>query len=134
MSYARFSIKNVHNFHIKSCHVFTCRYSEAIGLLRNLLSRSLCPGRRGYWTTRLSIDLEHVGCKEESLEVAESALNDSRICNGDRIALQRRVIRLAKPPRRWKKPSFANSLSRSCKEVVELQKSFDSGKIQKVFK
>ena len=97
------------------------RYSEAIGLLKDLLSRSHCPGRRGYWATRLSIDLDHIGCKEESLEVAESSLNDPRICNGDRIALQRRVIRLAKPPRRWKKPTFAN-LSRSCKEVVDLPK------------
>ncbi|KAH7422361.1 hypothetical protein KP509_12G005200 [Ceratopteris richardii] len=94
------------------------RYAEAVELLRDLLGQCCCPGRRGYWTTRLSIDLEHLGLKDESLEVAESGLNDSRIRHGDRVALQRRVLRLGKPPRRWKKPSFAKTLSKTCKEVI----------------
>ena len=102
MSYARFSIKNVHNFHIKSCHVFTCRYSEAIGLLRNLLSRSLCPGRRGYWTTRLSIDLENLDHLEERLEVAEADVNDPKRCNDDHVALEIHVLSLPRLAQRWK--------------------------------
>eukprot|EP00250_Pteridium_aquilinum_P006904 c16733_g1_i1 orf=226-3453(-) len=94
------------------------RYAEAIKLLKQLLNQSCCPGRRGYWTVRLSMDLEHLGYKEESLEVAEAGLNDCRIRHGDRVALQRRVLRLGKPPRRWKKPSFAKALAQSCKEVT----------------
>ena len=102
MIYARFSIKNVHNFHIKSCHVLTCRYSEAIGLLRNLLRRSLCPGRRGYWTTRLSIDLENLGHIEERLEVAEADVNDPTICHDNHEALQKHVLSLPRLAQRWK--------------------------------
>ncbi|KAI5068304.1 hypothetical protein GOP47_0016649 [Adiantum capillus-veneris] len=94
------------------------RYAEAVCHLEQLLNQPCCPGRRGYWTVRLSMDLEHLGYKEESLQVAEDGLNDSRIRHGGRIALQRRVVRLGKPPRRWKKPSFARALSQSCKEVI----------------
>ncbi|MCO5576160.1 hypothetical protein L7F22_029968 [Adiantum nelumboides] len=93
------------------------RYGEAVCHLKQLLNQPCCPGRRGYWTVRLSMDLEHLGYKEESLQVAEAGLNDSRIRHGDRVALQRRVVRLAKPPRRWKKPTFAKALSQSFKEV-----------------
>lgn len=93
------------------------RYREAAVLLKKLLRQNCCPGRRGYWTVRLSMDLEHLGHKEESLEVAEAALNDPTIRHGDRVALQRRVLRLGKPPRRWKKPPYAAALMRSCKEV-----------------
>lgn len=94
------------------------RYTEAVELLKQLLGQSHCPGKRGYWTVRLSMDLEHLGHKEESLEAAEAGLYDPRIRNGDRVALQRRVLRLGKPPRRWKKPSFADALARACKEVI----------------
>eukprot|EP01018_Ginkgo_biloba_P025395 Gb_10162 [translate_table: standard] len=93
------------------------RYEEAIELLKNLLSRSFCPRQRGYWTFRLSVDLEHIGHTEESLLVAEKGINDAWIRAGDQLALQRRILRLSKPPRRWKKPAFAKSLGRKIKEV-----------------
>lgn len=45
-------------------------YSRAAVLLRGLLASGVCPGRRGYWWTRLSTDLEHVGRVKEAMEVA----------------------------------------------------------------
>ncbi|EFJ11001.1 hypothetical protein SELMODRAFT_426728 [Selaginella moellendorffii] len=70
------------------------RYAEAVNLFKQLLSMQYCPGRRGYWTLRQSIDLEHLQRLEESLLVAENGLNDFNVRGGDRIALQRRVLRL----------------------------------------
>lgn len=93
------------------------RYEEAIELLKGLLSRSYCPGQRGYWTLRLSIDLEHMGHLEESLLAAEKGIDDAWVRAGDRMALQRRILRLGKPPRRWKKPAFAKAVGKTIKEV-----------------
>ena len=67
---------------------------------------------------RLSVDLEHSGYHDESLSVAESGLQDTWVRAGSRMALQRRVLRLAKPPRRWKTPSFANLVKRKINEVI----------------
>ncbi|WCJ27516.1 hypothetical protein M5689_009254 [Euphorbia peplus] len=93
------------------------RYEEAINLLKQLLDGFPCDGRRGYWTLRLSIDLEHMGCSNESLSVAEGGLSDSWIRAGSKVALQKRVLRLGKPPRRWKAPSFKDSITRKIMEV-----------------
>ncbi|EFJ11002.1 hypothetical protein SELMODRAFT_426730 [Selaginella moellendorffii] len=93
------------------------RYAEAVNLLKQLLSMQYCPGRRGYWTLRLSIDLEHLQRLEESLLVAENGLNDFNVRGGDRVALQRRVLRLGKPPRRWKVPPYAALLKKKHKVV-----------------
>ncbi|XP_065861538.1 fanconi-associated nuclease 1 homolog isoform X2 [Euphorbia lathyris] len=94
-----------------------CRYKDAINLLKQLLDCFPCDGRRGYWTLRLSIDLEHMGCSNESLSVAEDGLLDPWIRAGSKVALQKRVLRLGKPPRRWKAPSFKDSITRKIKEV-----------------
>ncbi|KAM7253151.1 hypothetical protein ACFE04_008730 [Oxalis oulophora] len=93
------------------------RYNDAINLLKRLLSCFTCDRRRGYWTLRLSIDLEHIGYPNESLSVAEEALLDTWVRAGSRVALQRRVLRLSKPPRRWKTPSFSESINRKITEV-----------------
>ncbi|KAH9312958.1 hypothetical protein KI387_027993 [Taxus chinensis] len=93
------------------------RYGEAVELLKSLLSRTCCPGQRGYWTLRLSVDLDHMGQIEASLLVAEKGIDDVWIRAGDRMALQRRILRLGKPPRRWKKPSFAKAVGRKIKQV-----------------
>ncbi|BBM97433.1 fanconi-associated nuclease 1 [Marchantia polymorpha subsp. ruderalis] len=93
------------------------RYKEAVEVLKELLRSKVRSGRWGYWTLRLSVNLDHLGCKEESLKVAESGVNEPWIRGGDRVALQRRVVRLGKPPRRWKRPPYADSLNRKCKEV-----------------
>ncbi|XP_050237800.1 fanconi-associated nuclease 1 homolog isoform X2 [Mercurialis annua] len=93
------------------------RYQDAIGMLKRLLACFPCDRRRGYWILRLSIDLEHIGCPNDSLLVAEDGLSDPWVRAGSRIALQKRVLRLGKPPRRWKVPSFSQSMKRKIKEV-----------------
>ncbi|KAI9119507.1 hypothetical protein K1719_009383 [Acacia pycnantha] len=93
------------------------RYSDAIDLLKQLLSIFTHDVRRGYWTLRLSVDLEHLGYIDESLQVAENGLLDPWIRAGSRVALQRRVLRLGRPPRRWKVPSFSKSIKREITEV-----------------
>ncbi|XP_059653884.1 fanconi-associated nuclease 1 homolog isoform X2 [Cornus florida] len=93
------------------------RYNTAINLLKRLLIYFTADGRRGYWTLRLSIDLEHVGRLNESLSVAEGGLLDRWIRAGSRMALQRRVLRLGKPPRRWRTPSYSESVKRKITEV-----------------
>ncbi|XP_020595998.1 fanconi-associated nuclease 1 homolog isoform X2 [Phalaenopsis equestris] len=94
------------------------RYDDATRLLRKLLKRIMCDSRRGYWTLRLSVDLEHLGCFNESLCVAEKGVGDPWIRAGSKMALQRRVIRLGKPPRRWKMPSYADAVMQKIKEVA----------------
>ncbi|CAH2036092.1 unnamed protein product, partial [Thlaspi arvense] len=93
-------------------------YSQAVYLLRRLLSCFNCDARRGYWTVRLSTDLEHMGRPNESLSVAEQGLLDPWVRAGSRIALQRRILRLAKPPRRWKAPTFSNLIEHKIPEVT----------------
>nr|KYP32919.1 Coiled-coil domain-containing protein MTMR15 [Cajanus cajan] len=93
------------------------RYTNAINLLKLLLNIFTCDVRRGYWALRLSIDLEHLGCIDESLQIAENGLLDTWIRAGSRMALQRRVLRLGKPPRRWKVPSFSRSALQKIPEV-----------------
>ncbi|XP_073151250.1 fanconi-associated nuclease 1 homolog isoform X2 [Henckelia pumila] len=93
------------------------RYSDAINLLKRLLNTFISDGRRGYWILRLSVNLEHLGCLEESLQTAEDGLLDSWVRAGSRVALQRRVLRLGKPPRRWKIPSYSSSIKRKIFEV-----------------
>ncbi|XP_010461651.1 PREDICTED: fanconi-associated nuclease 1 homolog isoform X2 [Camelina sativa] len=94
------------------------RYNQAAYLLRRLLSCFNCDRRRGYWTVRLSTDLEHMGRPNESLTVAEQGLLDPWVRAGSRVALQRRILRLAKPPRRWKTPTFSNLDENKIPEVT----------------
>lgn len=93
------------------------RYVDAVTLLKQLLACFITDRRRGYWTLRLSVDLEHMGFINESLSVAENGLLDPCVRAGCRTALQRRVIRLAKPPRRWKSPSFSDTVKKKIIEV-----------------
>ena len=93
------------------------RYEDAIRILKILLSKIACDRRRGYWTLRLSVDLEHMGRPNESLSIAGGGVIDPWVRAGSKFALQRRVLRLSKPPRRWKIPSYANYVKRNIKEV-----------------
>ncbi|KAK9672612.1 hypothetical protein RND81_12G112200 [Saponaria officinalis] len=94
------------------------RYEDAIRLLKLLLDCYTSDGRRGYWILRLSIDLEHIGFIEESLSVAEDGVLDPWVRAGSRMALQRRVMRLGKPPRRWKSPSYVAIVKRKITEIL----------------
>ncbi|KAL5200769.1 hypothetical protein ABZP36_021972 [Zizania latifolia] len=93
------------------------RYTDAIRILKSLLTTVATDRRRGYWTLRLSVDLEHMDRPNESLSIAEAGVIDPWVRAGSKIALQRRVLRLSKPPRRWKVPSYANIIKRNIKEV-----------------
>lgn len=93
------------------------RYTDANNLLRWLLNVFPSDLRRGYWTLRLSIDLEHLGFIDESLQVSENGLLDPWVRAGSRMALQRRVLRLGKPPRRWKVPSYSRSALQKIPQV-----------------
>uniref|UniRef100_A0A383VBR8 Fanconi-associated nuclease n=1 Tax=Tetradesmus obliquus TaxID=3088 RepID=A0A383VBR8_TETOB len=83
------------------------RWGEAVELLRLLLGGNGCVARRGDWWERLAINLEHQGLAEQALEAVESSLADAWVRWGDRLGLQRRLLRLAKPPRRWRRPAWA---------------------------
>lgn len=50
--------------------------------------------------------------------MAEASLSDPWVRHGDRLALQRRVLRLGRPPRRWKKPAWAAAALAEPREVV----------------
>jgi fanconi-associated nuclease 1 len=93
------------------------RYTDAIRILKLLLSTIASDRRRGYWTLRLSVDLEHMGRPNESLSIAEGGVIDPWVRAGSKLALQRRVLRLSKPPRRWKVPRYADSVKKNIKEV-----------------
>ena len=69
---------------------------ESLGLGENV---------RGEILERKAIDLEHLGCKEEALQLYETLLR-GQIAGPLRLACERAAIRLAKPPRRWKPPQF----------------------------
>jgi Fanconi-associated nuclease 1 len=93
------------------------RYTDAIRVLKRLLSTVASDRKRGYWALRLSVDLEHMNRSNESLSIAEAGVIDPWVRAGSKIALQRRVVRLSKPPRRWKVPSYANAVTTNIKEV-----------------
>ncbi|CAL5051309.1 unnamed protein product [Urochloa decumbens] len=101
------------------------RYEDAIRILKMLLSKITCDRRRGYWTLRLSVDLEHMGRPNESLSIAEGGAIDPWVRAGSKFALQRRVLRLSKPPRRWKVPSYADYVKRNIKETAPLDLETD---------
>jgi Fanconi-associated nuclease 1 len=92
-------------------------YRAAADRLQQLLGGWCAPGKRGHWWLRLSTDLEHLGRPGDALEIAETALADESLGPGDRLALQRRVLRLGKPPRRWKRPPWAAAAQREPREV-----------------
>lgn len=78
------------------------RHEEAVQVLQAFLESNLCPAERGKAYTRLCIDLEkHLGSKEKALRTAEEGLQDPWVSAGERFDLMRRVVALAKPPRRW---------------------------------
>ena len=96
------------------------QYKGAIHRLKQLLAGIYCPERRGYWWIRLSIDLEHVGKPMDALEMSESGLADPAIHEDERLALQRRILRLGKPPRRVTMPSWADEAKRE-PTIVEIE-------------
>jgi len=101
------------------------QYVQANELLRQLLGTRCFVGKRGSWWQRLCINLEHLKKPVESLETAEAALADEHVKCGDRIAIQKRILRLGKPPRRWKRPVWAHSLPEEPSQVRIVQEPLE---------
>lgn len=93
-------------------------YRRACEALRTLLERAPAVSRRGRWWLRLSTNLSHVKDVSGALEAAESGVLDPFVTAGDQLALQKRVLRLGKPPRRWKQPPWAADTSWTPREEV----------------
>lgn len=82
-------------------------YNLAILFFRILLSSPCSPSKRGYWWIRLITDLEHQDRSGDALLICEKlALNDQLVSRADRETLQKKAIKLSKPPRRWSTPKF----------------------------
>jgi Fanconi-associated nuclease 1 len=103
-----------------SLHERAGRWGEAATLLRALLGGAHAPGRRGRWAGRLVTDLAHAGRQTEALEAGEAALADGRIAWGARLGLQRAVLRLGRPPVRWREPAWAGEARREPAAVARL--------------
>jgi len=58
-----------------------------------------------------------MGRPNESLSTAGGGAIDPWVRAGSKFARQRRVLRLSKPPRRWKVPSYADYVKRNIREV-----------------
>ena len=69
-------------------------YETAIEILTTLLSTFYWTRRRGKWYDRLSIDLLHLGKKEEALEVCIQALLEEEVGGGARITMMKRCQRV----------------------------------------
>jgi fanconi-associated nuclease 1 len=82
-------------------------HRAAADRLQQLLGGACCPSRRGLWWERLSMNLDHLGRREDALEVAEAALADTSLGPAALLALRRRVLRLGRPPLRWRRPVWA---------------------------
>ena len=94
-------------------------WGEASALLRALLGTSHWPRCRGEWWTRLAVNAEHGGAPSTALDIVTAALADGVVDGGDRLGLQRRFMRLAKPPRRWgAPPPFAAAAAREPRVVT----------------
>ncbi|CAD7696975.1 unnamed protein product [Ostreobium quekettii] len=93
------------------------QYRQAVEHLRSLLGGNCCPSRRGYWWNRLAVNLEHIGRHDEALECCETALADEWLRHGDKLGIQRRILRLGKPPRRWRRPAWAPIAMQEPREV-----------------
>ena len=70
-----------------------------------------------WWFYRLASLIPCLTPMALGCQVAEAALADEHVRGGERLDLQRRILRLGKPPRRWKTPPWASSLPRDPPEV-----------------
>ena len=71
-------------------------YSAAVIYLRQLLSLPYTPHRRGKWWIRLSLDLDHMRLRKESIHATMEGCCDSSVRGGDKITLWKRLCRQQK--------------------------------------
>lgn len=72
------------------------KYQIAILLLNDLLASPYLSRKRGGWWNRLSTNLEHIKCVDQSKRACENAIDDPHTLGADRITLERRMKRLQK--------------------------------------
>ena len=94
------------------------RHEKCVELLRCLLGGNACPSKRGLWWTRLIIDLQTLKRHRAALESCKSALADSWVRHGDRIAIQRQLLKLCKRLKIWKLPGGASRLNRKLRHIT----------------
>lgn len=82
--------------------------AAAEGQRASLGTEGLSHGCRGHWWSRLTLNTEHLGNPGRALEAADAALADPWLRGGHRLDVQRRALRLGKPPRRWRQPPWAD--------------------------
>lgn len=95
-------------------------YETAIYHLFALLNSPYRIGKRGYYWNRLALNLEHMGRMDEAISVCEQSLSDPHVRLADRLSLERRLDRLCKPPRRWRKPEHLYQLLPKVKKPHEV--------------
>mmetsp|Transcript_12606 Transcript_12606/g.34760 ORF Transcript_12606/g.34760 Transcript_12606/m.34760 type:complete len:324 (-) Transcript_12606:1376-2347(-) len=70
------------------------RYKESADVLRAILATPFQMHRRGVMFDRLALDLQHLGQRADALEACLAGLADKSVAGCDRLALQRRALRL----------------------------------------
>ena len=109
---AQFSAAHVHAGCVTAAvtlHERARDYPSAVALLRRLLSSPHLPGGRGKLWVRLATDLEHLRLYDDALDACEAGLADAWTRLGQAHELRAKALRIAKPPRRWKPPTWAVS-------------------------
>eukprot|EP00210_Caulerpa_lentillifera_P006370 g6085.t1 len=91
------------------------QYKLAIEKLRTLLGGNCCPFSRGHWWNRLIINLKHLKKFTLALEACNCALSDNWVRHGSLYSIKRHYLKLSRPPRRWKRPTWASQVDESIK-------------------
>ena len=107
---------------VESLEVFpACRpaCAERFFLIERWLGRGECQHYRQQAVTVTAL-------LSGAVQIAEAALADEHVTHGDRLALQRRVLRLGKPPRRWRRPPWAAAALSEPLEVSLVAKPLSS--------
>ncbi|XP_048376681.2 fanconi-associated nuclease 1 [Stegostoma tigrinum] len=80
-------------------------YADAVEELQNLLGQSIyCPGSRGHWWNRLSLNLhQHLKQTDQAIHCLWKGLDDVWVHLGHRLALYQRALRIRDSPscKKW---------------------------------
>ncbi|KAK5576504.1 hypothetical protein RB653_007648 [Dictyostelium firmibasis] len=95
------------------------KYQQCIDYLMLLIESPYCRGKRGYWWQRMIINHKHLHRNDDALLIAERSLKeDPFLRSGDRLAIEKHLIQLASPPRRWRIPAGLIQFSYKLKEPL----------------
>ncbi|KAM9962450.1 hypothetical protein ACTFIR_005358 [Dictyostelium discoideum] len=95
------------------------KYQQCIDFLMLLIESPYCRGKRGYWWQRMIINHKHLHRSDDALLIAERSLKeDPFLRSGDRLAIEKHLIQLSSPPRRWRIPAGLIQFSYKLKEPI----------------